>query len=264
MQALAGGQRRRQPGGAHQRQLVRIVGRHRLLEEQQPQVVDRPDLPDRIRRTRVAVVVHHQLRVRRQRVADRQQLPAQDLRRPPVVHGVVTAVPAAAGLDAGEALGNPLPRLLRVARAGIDADRVTHRTAEKLIHRRAQHLALDVPERLIDGAQRGVDHHAAAVAVVQVHDLPEPLDRRRILPHDLAAQQLDRRRDRGGLVDQGRLPPAVHAGVGLHLDEQPVAPCPAAPEGGGELESPRVAAPHDVRRHGGDLHGASSNAGPTA
>jgi hypothetical protein len=77
-------------------------------------------------------------------------------------------------------LGRRLRRAVPAVR--IDAHRIAHLSAEQLVDRCAEHLALDVPQCLLDRADRGEHDRAAALGPerVVVHLRPERFDARRI------------------------------------------------------------------------------------
>ena len=96
-------------------------------------------------------------------------------------------------------------------------------TAEELVHGHAVRLPGDVPQRLIQSADRGVEHNAATPESVTEHRLPQVLDPRGILTDQMARHFLDGGLDRERRELQRRLAPAVHPFVRLDLDEEPVA-----------------------------------------
>src|SRR4051794_34993317 len=108
----------------------------------------------------------------------------------------VLAERSPAELDRGEALvaepTDALAHLRRVVRhqhRGVRAHLVALLRAEQLAHRLALRLALDVPERDVDAADRVQrDPAAADVDQAAVHLLPEPLDVRRILTDEQVAE----------------------------------------------------------------------------
>ncbi len=63
----------------------------------------------------------------------------------------------------------------------VEADPVAARTAQQRIDGHARNFAGDVPERLLDAADRGHEHRAAAPERMPVHDLPEVLYPSRVL-----------------------------------------------------------------------------------
>src|SRR5262249_34825458 len=105
----------------------------------------------------------------------------------------------------------------------VDADAVAHLTAEQVPDRRSQRLPLDVPERHVDAGHRpGADDAGHAMTHDGAeHLLPELLDMRRILAdehrREILHRALDAPRPAAALADPG------DAGVGIDLDEEPVA-----------------------------------------
>src|SRR5579871_5916199 len=72
-------------------------------------------------------------------------------RRLQVPRGTMLARP---GLECGEALGDLFLEALRSAGMGINTNPLPGRTAQELVNRDPQRLPLDVPECLIDAAER--------------------------------------------------------------------------------------------------------------
>jgi hypothetical protein len=68
---------------------------------------------------------------------------------------------------------------------------LTREPAQELVHRHAQRLAADVPEREVDRALRVQLLARRRVEVGAVHELPEVLDPRRVLADDQARELLD-------------------------------------------------------------------------
>ena len=83
---------------------------------------------------------------------------------------------------------------LRRAGVGIDAHAVARRAAEQLVNRHAQRLALDVPERLVDAAERAGENRAAAIERMPIDGLPVMRYRPRVLADEVRLDFLDRRR----------------------------------------------------------------------
>ncbi|MND77620.1 hypothetical protein D3C80_693060 [compost metagenome] len=73
---------------------------------------------------------------------------------------------------------------------GVKTDAVTHAAAEQLVDGYAQRLALDIPERHVDGGYRAVDRRTRVVVGAQ-HHIPVPFDRRRVLPFQKPPEALD-------------------------------------------------------------------------
>ncbi len=89
------------------------------------------------------------------------------------------------GLDGGKALLDPFDPLFRASCGRISPDTGTDSAAEQLINRNTENLSLDVPQRLVDGAERRVDDDPTSVAVVEKHHLPMPFDGCGVVPHDV-------------------------------------------------------------------------------
>src|SRR5438093_430163 len=99
----------------------------------------------------------------------------------------------------------------RPAGALIYAHLVTAFAADQHVDGQSRGLAGDVPKRMLDSADRGVDHRAARKAREVVHGGPEVLDIARILADQPALEIADG--GDGGLVrpDRIRLAPARDA-----------------------------------------------------
>jgi hypothetical protein len=86
-----------------------------------------------------------------------------------------------------------------------------------------ENLALDVPERLLDPADRAHSLDSGPPEILASHDLVQVLDSVRILADDEPADILDRPDDPGSLPLERRFAPAVESVlVGFDLDENPV------------------------------------------
>ena len=119
-------------------------------------------------------------------------------------------------LRALDQLGRPV-----AADPAIDPHLLAHRPAQQRMHRLAQHLALDVPQRLVDAGQRAHMHGAAAIEAAAIQHRPVILDRRRVLADQIIGQFGDAGRHRFGAAFHHRLAPAGDAFIGLDLQEQP-------------------------------------------
>ena len=130
-------------------------------------------------------------------------------------------------LDGGEALGRDLlgaldDRLGPVAAdPAIDPHLLAHRPAQQRMHRLVQHLALDVPQRLVDARQRAHMNGAAAIKAAAIQHRPMILDRRRVFADQIVGQFGDTGRHGFGAAFHHRLAPAGDARIGLDLEEQP-------------------------------------------
>ena len=130
-------------------------------------------------------------------------------------------------LDGGEALGRDFLRALDdigrpvAADPAIDPHLLAHRPAQQRMHRLVQHLALDVPQRLVDAGQRAHVNGAAAIKAAAIQHRPMILDRRRVLADQIIGQLGDTGRHGFGAALHHRLAPAGDAFIGLDLQEQP-------------------------------------------
>ncbi len=113
----------------------------------------------------------------------------------------------------------------------VEADPVAAGAAEQRVHGQPRGLSGDVPERLLDAADRGHQHRPAAPERVPIHDLPEMLDPARVLALDQARELGDGGHDRLGLSLERRLSEPGDSLVGPHLDEHPVAHAAVDDEG---------------------------------
>ena len=87
----------------------------------------------------------------------------------------------------------------------VETNPVAARAAEQCVDGQPGDLARDVPERLLDPADRGHEHRAAAPERVPVHDLPEMLDPARVLALDQSGELCHRGHDRLCLALERRL-----------------------------------------------------------
>jgi hypothetical protein len=132
-------------------------------------------------------------------------------------------------LNCGKAIRDITARVLleevRVVDAdmGIEADALARRAAEQAIDRHVPRLAPDVPERLIEGGQRGVEYHATAPEAVPINRLPVMLHREGVLADERLPDLLDSGAHGRFPAFQRRLAPAVDAPIGDNLHEDPVA-----------------------------------------
>ena len=110
---------------------------------------------------------------------------------------------------------------LRRTGMGIHPDPLPGRTPQQLVDGNLQSLALDVPKRLIDAAQRAGENRASAIEGVTVDCLPVVGHRPRILADQVGFQLLDGGGAGPGPALQDRLSPAGDSRVGVDLQEQP-------------------------------------------
>ncbi len=73
----------------------------------------------------------------------------------------------------------------------VDADSIAGGSAEQFVDRHAERLALDVPERLVDAAERAGQHRTAAIKGVAVDRLPMMDHGARIFPDQIRLDFLD-------------------------------------------------------------------------
>ena len=92
--------------------------------------------------------------------------------------------------------------------------------AEKLVDRHAQRLAANVVERDVDRRDGGSQHPATLEVLAPIHLLPERAGTHRVAPDEELRVVLECAHHRLLAARQPRFTPAVHALVGLDLDEQ--------------------------------------------
>ncbi len=135
-------------------------------------------------------------------------------------------------LEGGEAAAHRLPRPLRVIRGGpvavpavgIDADALAARPAQELVHGDSMALARDVPQRLLETADRTPEIHGPALGrEVVVRHVDEVGDVGGLPPDEIAGERLHVGHDARVAVGLGiALAPSVRAALRLHLDEEQV------------------------------------------
>ena len=230
------------------------LGRHRVLHPEQPVRLERLAEPRRLDRRQAVVDVVQQVHVRaelaprafEQRRHDVQvllrrperlqrlallgrlvvQLAARDAvrvrdaghaalqRAPPCSPGATYSAAAATVSSIDLAVG-----------VAVDHHVVARLAAQQLVHRHAQRLALDVPQRRVDRRDRRHRHRPAAPVRALVKVVPDVLDAPRVAP--------DQQRDHvvGQVARDGQLAPVqrrvaepVHAALGLDLQRDEVPP----------------------------------------
>jgi hypothetical protein len=134
---------------------------------------------------------------------------------------VATIEPGRAGLEGGEALGPLFADQFRGAGVGIDSDALAGRAAEQLIDRHTEQLSLDIPERLIDTAQRRGQDRATTIEGVAIDRLPVMGDIARILADQIGLHLADRLGAGSGPSLGDRLTKTDHARIGMDLQKEP-------------------------------------------
>src|SRR5260370_20433314 len=131
-------------------------------------------------------------------------------------------------------------RALRPA-ISVDTDSVAAWSAEQVVDRLAARLADDVPQPVLQRAQRRPEVHCRTPqCIVQVHDRAEMLDGERAAADEMATHLLQVGHDR---------PVAVRLGIGLTPTDEPLVRLDLDEEPG--LAGPRI---DQKRRALGDLH----------
>ena len=87
------------------------------------------------------------------------------------------------------------------------------------VHRQAEQLAAEIPERLVDPRDRRADDRPSSVEAVHIHRLPVVLDLDWITTDQEVAEVIHASDDRARLAFEGALTPANDASVGLELHE---------------------------------------------
>jgi hypothetical protein len=107
---------------------------------------------------------------------------------------------------------------------GVELHPIPYLAAQKPPHRQPDRLAEDVPQRVLDAADRGHADDAEAVVAVLLEHAADLLDVPGIAAEEQWLQVLDRAGDGARLPVQRRFTPAVETVlVRLHLHEDPVA-----------------------------------------
>ena len=104
---------------------------------------------------------------------------------------------------------------------GIYADGIPAGASHELVCRNAEHLALDVPERLVDAGYRAHQHRAAAIKSGAVKRTPYVLDTRGIPPDEILAHLLCACLDRPAVSLEHRFAPSGYPLVGTHFQKAP-------------------------------------------
>ena len=130
-------------------------------------------------------------------------------------------------LDGGEAprghlfgTGHDIVRPV-AADPGIDAHLAAHRTTQQRMHRLAQYLALDVPQRLVDARQRAHVKGAATVEAAAIQHGPVIFDGGRVFADQVVGQLGDAGGNGLRTPFHHRLAPASYPGICFHFQEQP-------------------------------------------
>jgi hypothetical protein len=107
---------------------------------------------------------------------------------------------------------------------GIDADALAACPAQELMHGHAVALARDVPQRLLEAADRAPEVHGPALGrEVVVRHVDEVRDVRSVPSHQVARQPFDVGDDARIAVGLGiALAPSVRPALRLDLDEEQV------------------------------------------
>ena len=115
---------------------------------------------------------------------------------------------------------------------GVDAQFVPAGAAQQFVDRHAQRLALDVPQRLIDGADAAVDHRSAALAPEGLAEEPVPhlLDAKRVCADQVMLGHILDHAESGRCaraVGQGHFAQSADPLVGSDLHDDRIPACGA-------------------------------------
>jgi hypothetical protein len=110
----------------------------------------------------------------------------------------------------------------------IEADAVANLATEQFIAGHAEHLALDIEQRIFDRGERLGDDAAGAGTGRRKQLGMDSLVLQRVLPDHARRKPLDRRAEPGGAEAFVKLAPADHAIFGGDLDEMVVSPAGVA------------------------------------
>src|SRR5690606_21926741 len=134
----------------------------------------------------------------------------------------------------------PVTDALEVALVAVETNLVACLAPEELPDRLSERLPEDVPQRDLDGAQRGHQHRSAAIARADEHAAPEALDLRRIATDEITLVLLDGGGDGRALVRERPLTEAGDALVGVELDEDEILVVAGVDQEGLEVRDPEV------------------------
>ncbi len=215
---------------------LQVLAEHRLLDEHQVEIAQLAHQHLGHGLVHPAVEVHTNADVLAHRFADHRHIGDGLLHLGVAVD--VLHLFGAVHLHGGKAARHRRLRLgRRVCRAitpypGVDADAVTHLAAQQPMHRHAQRLALDVPQRLIHAGDGAHHHRAAPVEAGAVHHIPQVLHIARVAAHQVVGQLLNRSGYGVGTAFDDRLAPADDTFVGVDLEKAPA----RGHDKGGELD----------------------------
>ena len=233
----------------HFLQRVEVLGRHRFLEIERPELLHPVADADGVGGRQAAVHLDQQLDIVAHRFAHRfQLLDGQVLGCPvaedaPVLEGIALQC-SQAPFDVVHGVFDGCLRCRTVPPA-VRPDSIPYLAAEQFVHRGAQCLALDVPEGDFDSADGGHLHDTATDVKVVVERLPVLFDLPGILPDQFPPEFVHHRGDGEG-AGSG-FAPTGDPFVGLDPDEDEVAGNGGRKDlGGGE------------RLDGRDVHGGQA------
>ena len=212
---------------------ARVLRPERVLDEEGLVRLQGLAQADDVRRVQARVDIEEQLDIRPDGVPHGGHL---RLAQPDSLDRLQRARPSeragAGGASLREAPARELPALLLGGQAALDEregisalvvrvadDLVPHRPAQELVDRHAEGLALDVPERDVDGADRRAVGRVGGEEGAPEHVLPQALSRERVLADDDLGEVLQGGVDGRAPEGHADLAEAVYPLVGLHLDD---------------------------------------------
>lgn len=131
-----------------------------------------------------------------------------------------------AGLHAGDSLlARGLANLRQLIAVGsidvvvtADAARIEG-TAQQFVHRHSHRLASNVPQRLIDGRNRGSHHRTGAIEGMNIHRLPDVFDLHRVRADQEIFEVVDASHHGAGFAFQRSFTPSDQALIRFEFEE---------------------------------------------
>ena len=123
--------------------------------------------------------------------------------------------------EGSKALFAELLHLVRPAGMSVDPHALARRPSQQFIDWYAKSFSLDVPESLIDAAQRARQNRAASVEGMSIDGLPVFRNRTRIFADEIRFDLLHRLGAGERAALRNRLTQARNPGIGVDLQEEP-------------------------------------------
>ena len=102
----------------------------------------------------------------------------------------------------------------------VDADPVARWPTEQFVDGHAEQFSFDVPERLLDAAQRAGQNRAAAIKGMTINRLPVMNNIAGIFPNQIGGDLFDSRRARARATFEDGFAKPNDAFVRVHFEEQ--------------------------------------------